>query len=159
MKLQLFITGIAGIILINNSAFSATCRPDVTTTANIPNGTMTTTQHAYYNPLCVMECPCSQYRTTYSCICDSGYFAPPAGLNTKCRCVQCPVANSTCTSATSFRCNAGYYKNEDSCTACPNGGTSAAGATSITSCYLPSGTTGTDSSGTYTYTLNCYYTN
>jgi hypothetical protein len=34
-----------------------------------------------------------------------------------------------------------------------------AGSTVITSCYLPSGTTGTDTSGTYTYTADCYYSN
>ena len=56
-------------------------------------------------------------------------------------------------------CNAGYYLSGGLCLTCPSGGTSAAGATSITSCYLPSGTTGSDSTGSYTYTSNCYYSN
>lgn len=43
--------------------------------------------------------------------------------------------------------------------ACDNPGTSAGGSTSQTSCYIPSGKRGTDSSGSYTYTGNCYWKN
>lgn len=39
------------------------------------------------------------------------------------------------------------------------GGTSEAGATSITGCYIPAGTTGSDSTGGYTYAEDCYYSN
>lgn len=31
------------------------------------------------------------------------------------------------------------------------------GATSISECYIPAGTTGRDASGTFTYTSNCYW--
>ena len=55
-------------------------------------------------------------------------------------CTSCTKPNShwTADSGCDFACNAGYYKNGDSCTACPAGTYSAAGATSCTSC--PSGT-------------------
>lgn len=43
------------------------------------------------------------------------------------------------------------------CVACPSGGTSKSGARSITSCYLPSGTTGSDASGNFIYTDDCHY--
>ena len=68
-----------------------------------------------------------------------------------------------CDKTTQYRCAAGYYgittNGSSGCTRCPNSGSSVAGSTVITSCYLPSGTTGSDSSGTYTYTADCYYSN
>lgn len=75
--------------------------------------------------------------------------------------------DGTYTTTNEYRCAAGYYGNAKGtsvynltgCNQCPSGGTSAAGATVITGCYLPSGTTGSDSTGTYTYTSNCYYSN
>lgn len=64
-------------------------------------------------------------------------------------------------------CKSGYYLTEvidiDSqksgmCLSCPESGTSAdKNSGSITSCYLPSGTTGSDATGTYEYTNDCYY--
>lgn len=45
------------------------------------------------------------------------------------------------------------------CFNCPDGGQSQAGARSINACYVPAGTGGTDSSGTWEYTSNCYYSN
>ncbi|MBO8407247.1 MAG: hypothetical protein IAC77_02165 [Proteobacteria bacterium] len=58
---------------------------------------------------------------------------------------------------------AGYYGDAGNygrnCTKCPGSGTSAAGSTSITDCYMPSGSTGSDSSGTFIYTSTCYYSN
>ncbi|MDE6250537.1 MAG: hypothetical protein K2M34_02800 [Alphaproteobacteria bacterium] len=60
-----------------------------------------------------------------------------------------------------YRCVSGYYGSPSNatsgCTQCPTPGTSANGATSITSCYIPSGTTFSDTSGSGTYTANCYY--
>ena len=71
--------------------------------------------------------------------------------------------STKCTSSTQYRCAAGYYgrtiNGSSGCTRCPNSGSSVAGSIVITSCYLPSGTTGTDTSGTYTYTADCYYSN
>ena len=67
-------------------------------------------------------------------------------------------------------CNGGYYLNGTSCSQCPNitaqgwgpsmYGNSAAGSTTITSCYIPGGTTGiSDGTGTFTSSGNCAYSN
>ena len=75
----------------------------------------------------------------------------------------CNTQTCVCTKKTERRCSAGYYGtvgalvNSSSCTQCPSPGTSAAGATSQSDCYIPAGTTGSDSTGTYKYTSNCYY--
>ena len=53
-------------------------------------------------------------------------------------------------------CGAGTYSPDGECLSCPGGGTSDAGATDITKCYITSG--GTDETGTYTFTDKCYYT-
>lgn len=75
--------------------------------------------------------------------------------------------DGTYTTTTEYRCAAGYYgdakgtslTNLTGCVQCPSGGTSVAGSTVITSCYLPSWTTGSDSTGSYIYTSDCYYNN
>ncbi len=76
---------------------------------------------------------------------------------------SCNTATCVCTKTAQYRCAAGYYGTSSNgtsgCTRCPSNGSSTAGATAITSCYLPSGTTGSDSTGSYTYTSNCYYSN
>ena len=84
---------------------------------------------------------------------------------------SCGISTSCeCTSSIKYRCAAGYYGTPSysqltgysGCTRCPSSGgvygTSAAGSTEITSCYMPSGTSMTDDVGTYEYTSNCYYT-
>lgn len=74
--------------------------------------------------------------------------------------------------ATDYRCDQGYYGNASwggtsGCTRCPQAtniyqgrflatGTSAAGTTSVTGCYLPAGTY-SDSTGTFQYTSSCMY--
>lgn len=94
--------------------------------------------------------------------CAAGYYGTPTSTTSGCN--ACP-SNATCSAgSTTFSCNKGYYKNGTICTACPTSGgiagtTSAAGATSITSCYLPSGASFSDSTGSGTYTGNCYYKN
>lgn len=65
-------------------------------------------------------------------------------------------------------CKQGYYNKNgaytQSCTKCPDGGTTAANDYSgmtrtITACYLPDGSTGSDTTGTFIITgENCYYT-
>ncbi len=116
---------------------------------------------AYNN--CDVDCPsCS------NCISDTTWSSAGTGYEKKvsrtCNC-------GTCTSSTSYRCAAGYYGSSSNgtsgCSRCPSSGgvygTSAAGSTAITSCYLPSGTTVSFSdsigSGTAKYTSNCYYSN
>ena len=55
-------------------------------------------------------------------------------------------------------CNSGYYLAIGNCATCPSPGTKSDGGTSgIGGCYIPSGTTGSDGSGSYTYSGNCYY--
>ena len=67
-----------------------------------------------------------------------------------------------CMHGQNYRCVAGAYgnpslSNKTACAPCPSPGTSAAGSTSQSDCYIPAGTTGSDSTGTYKYTANCYY--
>ena len=74
----------------------------------------------------------------------------------------CNTQTCVCTKKTERRCSAGYYGtvalvSSSACTQCPSPGTSAAGSTSQSDCYIPAGTTGSDSTGTYKYTSNCYY--
>ena len=57
-------------------------------------------------------------------------------------------------------CNKGEYKKADgTCAPCPDGGTTniTFGDASITDCYIPSGTTSHDETGTFEYTANCPY--
>lgn len=63
-------------------------------------------------------------------------------------------------------CKAGYYYNSTAktCTRCPSSGgiygtTVDKNTGDITSCYIPSGTTFRDMTGSGTYTGNCYYSN
>lgn len=67
----------------------------------------------------------------------------------------------SCLSTVTFKCEAGYYGNptrfDKTCTKCPSPGTSAEGSTSQSDCYIPAGTTGSDSSGTYKYVSDCHY--
>ncbi len=64
----------------------------------------------------------------------------------------------------SYRCADGYYgtaapSGTSGCTKCTSPGTSDAGNNSaITKCYIPKNTTGSDTTGTYIYTTDCYYT-
>lgn len=87
----------------------------------------------------------------------------------------CNTVTCKCTKSTDYRCAAGYYKSgvirclgsidgSASCSGCsrcpPSGGiygSSAPGSTAITACYIPTDTSMSDSTGTYTYTSNCYY--
>lgn len=55
-------------------------------------------------------------------------------------------------------CKAGQYASGGKCKDCPDGGTSKFGASSITDCYIPAGTSGTDATGTWEYAEDCYYT-
>lgn len=61
-----------------------------------------------------------------------------------------------------FTCIQGYYRDKMECKRCPSSGgvygtTKSSGATSITECYIPSGTEFSDSSGTWEYGQNCHY--
>lgn len=61
-------------------------------------------------------------------------------------------------SGTEYRCAAGYYglavSASSTCTRCPSLGNSAAGAQRVQQCYV---TSGSDTTGSYTYESPCYY--
>ncbi len=91
--------------------------------------------------------------------CNSGYG--------ECRCISGTYAsNQDCNP-----CPGGYYctggamvyslglTGSNGQTSCPSPGTSAGGlyATNVTKCYVPMGTTGTDTKGAWKYSNNCYY--
>lgn len=99
---------------------------------------------------------CVAGTTTYKCA--SGYYGTATSASAGC--TACP-ANATCAggNGSTFICKANYYKSGAACQPCPNSGKSTAGSTSITSCYLPSGTTFSDSTGSGTYSDKCYYSN
>ena len=92
----------------------------------------------------------------------TGWGSCGSGANSYVECeatAQC--VGDLCMQGKNYRCVAGAYgnpsaSNKTACAPCPSPGTSAAGSTSQ-SCYIPAGTTGSDSTGTYKYTSNCYY--
>ena len=119
--------------------------------------------------------------TSYECA--VGYYGTATSQTSGC--TRCP-ANATCSggNGSTFVCKAGYQKNDagtgcekmpplvlscpagqymdtsqllKTCRDCPSPGTSASGSTGITSCYIPSGYTGSDGTGSYKYAANCYY--
>ncbi|MBD5389387.1 hypothetical protein HDR63_03995 [bacterium] len=114
------------------------------------------------------------YQTGYKCVkyvcsssncsSDSSWSSGGTGYQKK---VNRGCSNNSCvTTSTSYRCAAGYYgaattNTVPTCTRCPTvdgvTGTSADGATSQSGCYIPSGTTGNDTTGSFTYTANSYY--
>lgn len=104
---------------------------------------------------------CSACPVTYSC--NSGYYG--TAVSASFGCTACP-AFATCAggNGSTFSCNAGYFKDGAGCASCAtatgnNSATSAAGAAAITDCYLPKGTTGSDSTGSYAIDAgDCYYT-
>lgn len=78
------------------------------------------------------------------------------------------TCGSTCDAARKYRCAKGYWGSSTNgtsgCNRCPSSGgvygtTAAAGSTSITSCYIPSGSSFSETAGRGTYTGNCYYKN
>ncbi len=107
------------------------------------------------------KCSCQTTGTSY--VCSDGYYGTATSASAGC--TACPD-NATCAGGnnSTFVCAKGYYKNGNVCTRCPASGgvygtTDTTGATSITSCYLPSGTSFSDGTGSGTYTSKCYYAN
>lgn len=117
-----------------------------------------TTCPSYSNGLATCECV-----KKYSYECTSGYYG--TAISESAGCTKCP-SNATCAGGnrSTFVCAKGYYKNGSACTACPSlngvaGTTTSTGATSITSCYIRSGSSFSDVSGSWRYSDNCYYVN
>ena len=94
--------------------------------------------------------------TTYKC--DSGYYGTATSASAGC--TVCP-SNATCAGGndSTFVCSRGYYKDGDKCTKCPSPGTTGllGGAEAITECYIMTGYSFSDDSGSVMYTGNCYY--
>ena len=71
------------------------------------------------------------------------------------------MVGTTCTA-----CAKGYYKastGTSKCERCPPSGgvygtTASTASTAKTDCYIPSGTSMSDTTGAYEFTSNCYYT-
>ena len=119
--------------------------------------------------VCTITPRCEIISTTYECA--SGYYGTATSSTSGC--TKCP-ANALCLggNGSTFRCNIGYQKDGNECVpiecnagdyyiggfcrACPSPGTSAGGLNGITSCYV---TGGSDTTGSYSYTQNCYYSN
>ena len=59
---------------------------------------------------------------------------------------------NTCNTSTQYRCAAGYYGNGTTCTACPSGGTSSAGTTTVGGCCA---TSFSDTKGSGNYNRKC----
>lgn len=109
------------------------------------------------------RCECS------NCQSDTTWSAGNTGYQRRLiRTCDCSGSTATCKSNYEYRCAVGYYGSSTNgtsgCTRCPASGgiygtTAAAGSTVITSCYIPSGSSFSDSTGSGTYTGNCYYKN
>ena len=77
----------------------------------------------------------------------------------------CQVRTGFCDKTYSYRCASGYYGSSldgvSGCTRCPSSGgiygSSAAGSTEITACYIPANTQLSDTTGTFIYSDDCYY--
>lgn len=91
--------------------------------------------------------------------CPNTLWTSVSGQNYQVRCKTTAIKASC-----EYQCKKGYYGSGQSCTRCPSSGgvygtTAVAGATAITACYLPSGTAFNDTTGSGTYTDDCYYQN
>lgn len=136
-------------------------------TSCAPGYTLTKTsfsQCGSLNPIFqVCDCVCS------NCTSDAAYTAAGTGYQKKVnRTCECSSGTAKCTETTVYQCAVGYYgrstNGTSGCTRCPSSGgvygtTAAAGSTAITSCYIPSGSSFSDGTGSGTYTGDCYYQN
>lgn len=108
----------------------------------------TTYQYAYIASTTVAGGYCYQTATCDSCT-DNGKGEP-----------ECTYDITTCTVPT--YCGQGYYKSGNTCIECPELSTGATTATGystagITRCYMPLGTTGSDTEGKFVYDGNSYW--
>lgn len=90
--------------------------------------------------------------------CPDTNWTNVSGKNYQARCDNSNSISPTC----QYRCKIGYYGTGTSCTRCPYengiyGTTATLGATAKTECYIPSGTSFSDSTGSGIYSGNSYY--
>lgn len=85
-----------------------------------------------------------------------------------CACVVMCIggARAACTETTKTytSCKSGYYLSSGKCVRCPSSGgvygtTKDKNTGGITSCYIPSGNSFSDTTGSGVFTGNCYYSN
>ncbi len=116
---------------------------------NSPTNPSSMTSLLYYSAKkCTTTGTCSSSTPGGYITCNTGYYSAKG------------VAKYTLTTNS----NPASYSTQLNCTACTTAtsntsATSAIGATAITKCYLPSGYSSSDSTGSWTYTSNCFYTN
>ena len=153
-SIQACITGTTYAASCNTVNCNACKTAPITSTSN---GVVTTTKQAFVTHCGSSPATCSCDTTSRTYACASGYYGTATSGTSGC--TACP-SNATCSggNGSTFSCNKGYYKSGSSCTACPSDGTtSGSGATSVSSCYIPSGTSFSDGTGSGSYTGNCYY--
>lgn len=108
------------------------------------------------------DCVCN------NCTSDATWSAAGTGYEKKTsRSCNCDSGQAICKESTSYRCAVGYYGSSSNgtsgCDRCPPSGgvygtTDSAGTTSITGCYLPDGTKGSDGTGSWEISGGkCYY--
>ncbi len=146
----------------DNICLAASCPSGQPTLPTGYTGTFRRTVITSCNSNGTYSCSCGVGMGSVSCA--SGYMGTAKyqyinGQDNFTGCYKCP-SNATC-SGNTITCNAGYYKTGNTCVRCAyqDGvfGTSPAGSTDDTACYVPPNTNLTDTSGTYIFTNNCYY--
>ena len=154
-KIKILLTyTFAGVISCATISTNAATGPSTKNCCSISRIPCTTNSDCSDNDRCVqctlnpdpVECPEPKIYSLLkgACVCPN----LKSGVNPTCENGTFDEDSCTCF------CNAGYYQNGDACNKCPDNGTSAAGATSITQCYV---TTFSDATGSGVYTSNCYY--
>lgn len=119
----------------------------------------TTSNTVYYgdNTSAIQRCG----KVTSCLTCNSGYKKQTTYVNPDPTNTDCSVSFTTC--IPNQECEKGYYLLNGSCERCPSSGgvygtTAGTGATNITECYIPAGTTLSDTTGEFTFSTDCYYT-
>lgn len=122
-------------------------------------------QVAVLSPTCIVQYNICEENCTgcTGCTSDATWSAAGTGYEKK---VTATCNCNTCNRTTQYRCAAGYYgrptNGTSGCSPCDKiggHGTSNAGSTAKTSCYVPANSNITDTIGTYHFTSNCFYMN
>ncbi|MBE6461315.1 MAG: hypothetical protein E7006_00530 [Alphaproteobacteria bacterium] len=107
--------------------------------------------------------PANGYCSAGEIKCNTGYYNTNPLNNPLLitSCTACPANSESCTNLLNVTCKKNYYAVSGSantiCNACPdNTVTASTGATSVAQCYIPAGTTFSDTSGNGKYVTDCY---
>ncbi len=110
---------------------------------------------------------CRQESVSENWGCPTGYYYV-SGSGSSTVCAVCP-SSAECTdymghrNGLRYKCKDGYFYNGTTCERCPSSGgvyglTGKVGAQSRTECYIPSGGSFSDASGSGVFSEDCYYT-